>query len=224
MIIAKKGKKLVYLLECGEKYYKIGIAQRMKNRLSSIRVGNPFPVHVVTRCLVNDAHRLEKEIHHRLSKRKVSGEWFNLTPAEVIEICTIINSPLKQKKFYRRQKILDFGSKKVMDSDKKLWTIQRQELYEESAEPMTLVGDRKQNQPISIKNYKQPDDAEIITNAEFEIKKSGIASVSFLQRRLSIGYSRAARILDKLEARGIVGPSDGKNPRPIISEVNFQTE
>jgi len=223
MNIDNKGKKLVYLLECGEKYYKIGIAQRMKKRLSSIRTGNPFPVHVVTRCLVKEAHRLEKEFHHRLKKRKVSGEWFNLSPEEVIEICIIINSPFKQKLFYRRPKMLEFGSKKVMDSNRKLWTIRRQGLYEEPIEPMTLVGEKKLEQLIPNVKYKLPDDAELITSAEFEIDKYGIASASFLQRKLSIGYARAARILDKLESRGFIGPSDGKHSRQILTKANIQS-
>ncbi|MCS7169888.1 MAG: DNA translocase FtsK, partial [Candidatus Kapabacteria bacterium] len=41
-------------------------------------------------------------------------------------------------------------------------------------------------------------------------------SVSLLQRRLKIGYSRAARIMDELEAAGIVGPTDGSRARQVL--------
>jgi len=42
------------------------------------------------------------------------------------------------------------------------------------------------------------------------------ASASLLQRRLSIGYARAARILDQLEAEGVVGPAEGSKPREVL--------
>jgi S-DNA-T family DNA segregation ATPase FtsK/SpoIIIE len=44
------------------------------------------------------------------------------------------------------------------------------------------------------------------------------ASASFLQRRLRIGYSRAARLIDMLEEKGIVGPADGAKPREVYAE------
>jgi len=42
------------------------------------------------------------------------------------------------------------------------------------------------------------------------------ASASLLQRRLGIGYARAARLIDILEERGIVGPADGAKPRDVL--------
>ena len=42
------------------------------------------------------------------------------------------------------------------------------------------------------------------------------ASASLLQRRLKLGYARAARVLDQLEAAGIVGPSEGSKPREVL--------
>ena len=42
------------------------------------------------------------------------------------------------------------------------------------------------------------------------------ASASLLQRRLRIGYARAARLLDELEAAGIIGPGEGAKPRDVL--------
>ena len=46
--------------------------------------------------------------------------------------------------------------------------------------------------------------------------RAGLVSASFLQRRLKIGYARAARLLDLLEEDGIIGPADGAKPRQVL--------
>ena len=48
------------------------------------------------------------------------------------------------------------------------------------------------------------------------VMEMGKASTSTLQRRLRIGYGRAARILDAMEAAGIIGPPDGSKPRKVL--------
>jgi S-DNA-T family DNA segregation ATPase FtsK/SpoIIIE len=48
--------------------------------------------------------------------------------------------------------------------------------------------------------------------------QSGKASASLLQRRLRIGYARAARLLDLMEEQGVVGPADGAKPREVYKD------
>ena len=60
------------------------------------------------------------------------------------------------------------------------------------------------------------DEDELFEEAKAIIVKAGKASTSMLQRRLSIGYGRAAKILDMLEEAGIIGPSNGAKPREVL--------
>ncbi len=59
------------------------------------------------------------------------------------------------------------------------------------------------------------DDA-LMTEAIELVKRQGHASTSFLQRHLKVGYNRAARMIDSMEAKGIVGPADGARPREVL--------
>tara|TARA_R110002096_G_scaffold100173_5_gene221982 strand:+ start:14517 stop:17234 length:2718 start_codon:yes stop_codon:yes gene_type:complete len=68
-------------------------------------------------------------------------------------------------------------------------------------------------------------DEETVARCIDVILTDGKASTSFLQRRLRLGYNRAARMMDLLEERGIVGPGDGAKPREIlISATNEEDE
>ncbi|MEK7103246.1 MAG: DNA translocase FtsK, partial [Patescibacteria group bacterium] len=60
------------------------------------------------------------------------------------------------------------------------------------------------------------DDDELLPQAKEVVMQAKKASASLLQRRLRVGYARAARLLDLLEAQGIIGPGDGARPREIL--------
>ncbi len=60
------------------------------------------------------------------------------------------------------------------------------------------------------------DDDELYEQALETVRSAGKASTSFLQRKLRIGYARAARLMDMLEERGIISPGSGAKPREVI--------
>ncbi len=68
----------------------------------------------------------------------------------------------------------------------------------------------------SISGEGNDVDDELFDDAKQAVLENGKASTSYLQRKLRIGYSRAARLIDLLEEQGIVGPADGARPREII--------
>jgi len=60
------------------------------------------------------------------------------------------------------------------------------------------------------------DEDDLYDEAKQAVMDAGKASTSYLQRKLRIGYSRAARLIDILEERGVIGPADGARPREIL--------
>lgn len=65
-----------------------------------------------------------------------------------------------------------------------------------------------------------PKDDPLFKEAVALVLSSGKASTTFIQRKLSIGYARAACLLDKMESMGIIGESNGARPRNIFVDKN----
>ena len=63
---------------------------------------------------------------------------------------------------------------------------------------------------------KDPDEDPVTKEALAIIRQEGRASISMLQRKLRIGYTRAARLIESLETQGIIGPPD---PQTQVREV-----
>lgn len=71
----------------------------------------------------------------------------------------------------------------------------------------------------SALNEPSEDDDEMYEEARACVVEAGKASTSYLQRKLKLGYARAARLMDMLEERGVIGPGDGAKPREVLDPV-----
>ena len=60
------------------------------------------------------------------------------------------------------------------------------------------------------------DDDELYEEARLVVIEAGKASSSYLQRKLKVGYARAARLIDMLEEKGVIGPGEGAKPRHVL--------
>lgn len=213
--------KYIYLFKRRDGYYKIGISNNVDSRLASIRTSNYDHVEIVIARKIKDAFNFEQELHKKYDQRitRSNGEWFKLNSDEVIDICVQINLAEGEKPRIESQS-LEKALQKYSENH---------EAIRESLVFLKKLLNRTESKPINIPAQIFPipeamtkigeakrGDISLIKEAEDVVRKEGRASSSLLQRKLSIGYSRAARIIDKLQEKGIVGPQNGAMSREVI--------
>ena len=95
------------------------------------------------------------------------------------------------------------------------------EFVSKQAEPKFDAGiHEKLNSTTLPEEEVSDEDEELVVKCLEIIRQENRASTSMLQRRLKLGYTRAARVMDILEMRGIVGPKDGAKDREILVDLN----
>lgn len=84
----------------------------------------------------------------------------------------------------------------------------------------SVTGTSAVNDPVFSSGFDESsgdeDDDDLYEEARELVLKAGKASTSYIQRKLRVGYARAARLMDILEERGVIGPADGAKPREVI--------
>ena len=108
--------------------------------------------------------------------------------------------------------------KKIVD-----YTISQQKAqFDSNFMDLDSVDQNKKNNPVS--NEKEEYDDPLYNEIVEFVVTSGKASASLLQRRFKLGYNRAARIIDLLEERGIIGPQNGSKPREVLVKLEKEEE
>lgn len=96
---------------------------------------------------------------------------------------------------------------------------------EEAPSDINFAGEDKGNALFStaLGGMDDGDDDNLYEEARESVITAGKASASYLQRRLKVGYARAARLLDMLEERGVIGPGEGAKPREVYERAGDVT-
>ncbi|MFH0792204.1 MAG: DNA translocase FtsK 4TM domain-containing protein [bacterium] len=142
---------------------------------------------------------------------------------DLLFISAEVSKPKRVQGAYVSEKevkdVVEFIKTQVPDSEPLLTDLQ-QPTEEETNDPPSLASlstslAKALEAPEEIKGLNGENDSlyEEARRIVIEAKK---ASASLLQRRLRVGYARAARLIDLLEERGVVGPGDGAKPREIL--------
>ena len=140
----------------------------------------------------------------------ISGAEKLIGSGDGLFISTILHNPIRIKAPFLTEneihKVIDF------------WKEQAEEL---PFEKQTISLEEIEKKIVTLD--EEAEDEELFKEAVKIVLEAGKASTSLLQRRLKIGYARAARLLDFMEEKGIVGPQEGSKPRKVlISKDDFE--
>ena len=103
------------------------------------------------------------------------------------------------------------------EGDLVLMSMEAFEKREESIRRKVQRKNKSQSEVTPVSNNNTDDDVDdpLLIDAISVVVEHGEASTSLLQRKLKLGYTRAARLIDALEERGIIGPFVGAQPRSV---------
>jgi len=210
--------RYVYVMRCGEDHYKVGIAAHVIKRLKNLQTSNPTRIDVVATRLVQDAEGFERRLHEYLMQHRTDGgtEWFKLEPQQVIDLLVMIS---------QEPEVLAVYDIIEMNKLLKAQLDNRREIRDDLARAVSYIKRQTEKnlaqkaaiamQPPTPREVKTDEDIIDLAMSIFE--KEGKASTSLLQRRLSIGYAKAARVIDALEKQGKISGGYGAYPRAVLT-------
>jgi len=108
-----------------------------------------------------------------------------------------------------------FISEKETEDIVEFWKKQGGSTYDES------VIEEIEREKNGDSDYGDEEYDERYDEAVAIVTEAGQASISMVQRRLRVGYNRAARMIERMEKEGVVGPADGAKPRQVIVRENY---
>lgn len=104
------------------------------------------------------------------------------------------------------------------DEVKKVVEYLKKAYIDEIPETIELSGSIEKGNNMFTDNIEESGEDDLYEDARIIVIEAGKASTSYLQRKLGVGYARAAKLIDMLEERGIVGPGNGAKPREVLEK------
>jgi S-DNA-T family DNA segregation ATPase FtsK/SpoIIIE len=115
---------------------------------------------------------------------------------------------------------IDEELEKIVD-----YTVSQQKaMYDERFMDLTSSAKEQGNAGGGIKEVEEEYDDPLYNDVVDFAITTGKISASLIQRRFRVGFSRAARIVDLLEERGIIGPQNGSKPREVIVKISKEEQ
>lgn len=112
------------------------------------------------------------------------------------------------------------------DEVKKVVEYLRKEYIDEIPSTIELTGSIEKGSSLFNDSVNNSDDGDdnLYEDARMIVIEAGKASTSYLQRKLGVGYARAAKLIDMLEERGVVGAGNGAKPREVLEKMVDHTQ
>jgi len=175
-------------------------------------------VNVITGLIkANIPTRMALQVASQIDSRTIldaSGAESLLGAGDMLYLSSDMQKPVRlQTAFISEQEV-----KKVVSHIKKhnagdLSSIDFSGSGTEQSEPSDVIG-------LTNGEFDEDIDDDLYEEACTTVEEAGRASTSYLQRKLKIGYSRAARLMDTLESHGVIGEANGSKPREVLSTTN----
>ncbi|MDP2642110.1 MAG: DNA translocase FtsK 4TM domain-containing protein [bacterium] len=182
-------------------------------------------VNVITGLIkANIPARIALQVASQIDSRTIldsAGAEKLLGAGDMLFLSGEMSKPLRIQSAYISEKEVKAVTKHLSDS----YADELQDEINFSGDPSTTLG---AGNPIFSATIGEDsfdgDDDELYEEARATVVQAGKASTSFLQRKLRIGYARAARLVDMLEERGVVGAGSGAKPREVIGREDTGAE
>lgn len=101
---------------------------------------------------------------------------------------------------------------------KRVVSYLRKAYQDEIPETIELSGSIEKGSSLFSDSMGSDGDDDLYEDARTTVMEAGKASTSYLQRKLGVGYARAAKLIDMLEEHGVVGPGNGAKPREVLEK------